>query len=188
MASDREDRLPPWLLWSERPLPDTNLLLLPGRHPAMIDSGFVGHADQTAERASAQLGQVELVVNTHWHSDHVGGNARMQSAGAGIAGSLPDSEAVNRRDPGCCVAEYLDPSPPTPSTRPSATTTPCTWATPNGKSSPHPATPGATCACGSPRTGSSPSATRCRTTTSAGSTSRSTDPARQLPHWPRSSG
>jgi len=108
MASDRDDRLPPWLLWSERPFPDTNLLLLPGRHPAMIDSGFVGHADQTAERASAQLGQVELVVNTHWHSDHVGGNARMQSAGAGIAGSLPDSEAVNRRDPGCCVAEYLD--------------------------------------------------------------------------------
>jgi glyoxylase-like metal-dependent hydrolase (beta-lactamase superfamily II) len=108
MASDRDDRLPPWLLWSERPFPDTNLLLLPGRHPAMIDSGFVGHADQTAERASAQLGQVELVVNTHWHSDHVGGNARMQSAGAGIAASLPDSEAVNRRDPGCCVAEYLD--------------------------------------------------------------------------------
>ena len=57
MASDHGDRLPP-------------LLLLPGRHPAMIDSGFVGHADQTAERASAQLGQVELVVNTHWHSDH----------------------------------------------------------------------------------------------------------------------
>lgn len=108
MASDRDDRLPPWLLWSERPFPDTNLLLLPGRHPAMIDSGLVGHADQTAERASAQLGQVELVVNTHWHSDHVGGNARMQSAGAGIEGSLPDSETVNRRDPGCCVAEYLD--------------------------------------------------------------------------------
>lgn len=26
MASDREDRLPPWLLWSERPFPDTDLL------------------------------------------------------------------------------------------------------------------------------------------------------------------
>ena len=57
MASDRDDRLPPWLLWSERPFPDTNLLLLPGRHPAMIDSGFVCHADQTAERASAQAGR-----------------------------------------------------------------------------------------------------------------------------------
>ena len=74
----------------------------------MTHPGSVAHAGLTAARASAQLGQVELVVNTHWHSDHVGGNARMQSAGAGIAGSLPDSEAVNRRDPGWCVAEYLD--------------------------------------------------------------------------------
>jgi hypothetical protein len=32
----------------------------------------------------------------------------MQPACAGIAGSLRDSEAVNRRCPGCCVAEYLD--------------------------------------------------------------------------------
>jgi hypothetical protein len=28
LTSDRDDRLPPWLLWSERPFPDTNLLLL----------------------------------------------------------------------------------------------------------------------------------------------------------------
>ena len=49
-----------------------------------------------------------LVVNTHWHSDHVGGNALLQAAGAGIAASAPDADAVARRDPGCCVAEYLD--------------------------------------------------------------------------------
>jgi glyoxylase-like metal-dependent hydrolase (beta-lactamase superfamily II) len=47
-------------------------------------------------------------VNTHWHSDHVGGNARLQAAGAGIAASAPDAAALARRDPGCCQAEYLD--------------------------------------------------------------------------------
>ncbi|MBW0106470.1 MBL fold metallo-hydrolase, partial [Pseudonocardia sp. KRD291] len=89
--------------------PDANLLFLPGPHPTLIDSGFVGHAAETREWARAQAGgRVELVVNTHWHADHVGGNAALQEAGAGIAASAPDAEAVRRRDPGCCLAEYLD--------------------------------------------------------------------------------
>ncbi|MER5183852.1 MBL fold metallo-hydrolase [Streptomyces sp. NPDC002896] len=47
-------------------------------------------------------------MNTHWHSDHVGGNALLQAMGAGIAAGAPDAQAVARRDAGCCVAEYLD--------------------------------------------------------------------------------
>jgi glyoxylase-like metal-dependent hydrolase (beta-lactamase superfamily II) len=52
-------------------------------------------------------GDVSLVVNTHWHSDHVGANALLQAASAGVAASVPDAHAVTRRDPGC-QAEYLD--------------------------------------------------------------------------------
>jgi glyoxylase-like metal-dependent hydrolase (beta-lactamase superfamily II) len=100
--------LPTWLTWQPRPFPDANLLLLHGREPALVDSGFVGHAEQTAAWARAHTGRVALVVNTHWHSDHVGGNALLQAMGAGIAASAPDAEAVARRDPGCCLAEYLD--------------------------------------------------------------------------------
>jgi glyoxylase-like metal-dependent hydrolase (beta-lactamase superfamily II) len=100
--------LPAWVTWQPRPFPDANLLLLHGREPALIDSGFVGHAEQTAAWARAQTGHVALVVNTHWHSDHVGGNGLLQAMGAGIAASTPDAEAVARRDPGCCLAEYLD--------------------------------------------------------------------------------
>lgn len=100
--------LPDWVRWRQRPFPDANLLLLHGRVPALVDSGFVGHARQTAEWAREHTGRVELVVNTHWHSDHVGGNARLQREGAGIAASVPDADALRRRDPGCCVAEYLD--------------------------------------------------------------------------------
>lgn len=94
--------------WRQRPFPDANLLLLHGTAPALVDSGFVGHAEQTAEWVEAQSKSVELVVNTHWHSDHVGGNSLLQQRGAGIAASLPDAQAIDRRDPGCCVAEYLD--------------------------------------------------------------------------------
>ena len=103
-----DEQLPTWVSWRPRPFPDANLILLPGREPAVVDSGFVGHAEQTAAYARAHLGEVAMVVNTHWHSDHVGGNALLQQRGARIAASAPDAHAVARRDPGCCVAEYLD--------------------------------------------------------------------------------
>jgi glyoxylase-like metal-dependent hydrolase (beta-lactamase superfamily II) len=103
-----DEQLPPWVIWRRRPFPDANLLLLRGRRPALVDSGFVGHADETAAWVRAHTDDLGMVVNTHWHSDHVGGNALLQAAGAAIAASTPDADAVARRDPGCCQAEYLD--------------------------------------------------------------------------------
>jgi glyoxylase-like metal-dependent hydrolase (beta-lactamase superfamily II) len=99
-----------WVTWQQRPFPDANLLLLPGGKPTLVDSGFVGHAGQTADWVHAHTGQLSLVVNTHWHADHVGGNGTLQARGAGIAASVADADAVARRDPGCCQAEYLDQS------------------------------------------------------------------------------
>ncbi len=106
--TDDPDRLPLWVTWEQRPFPDANLLLLTGRDPVLVDSGFVGHADRTADWVQARAGRLALVVNTHWHSDHVGGNGLLQSKGAGIAAAVTDAAAVARRDPGCCQAEYLD--------------------------------------------------------------------------------
>ncbi|MFG2646065.1 MBL fold metallo-hydrolase [Streptomyces sp. NPDC048370] len=100
--------LPSWLTWWQRPFPDANTLLLPGRQPALVDTGFVGHADETAAWARTHAGNIALVVNTHWHSDHVGGNALLQAQGAAIAAGTPEADAITRRDPGCCAAEYLD--------------------------------------------------------------------------------
>ncbi len=101
--------LPSWAHWKSRPFPDANLLLLSGRRPALVDTGFVGHAGLTRDWALAQAGgRIEVVVNTHWHADHVGGNAAMQEHGAEIMASSHDAEAVQRRHPGCCLAEYLD--------------------------------------------------------------------------------
>ena len=76
------DQLPAWVSWQRRPSPDANLLLLHGRQPAPVDSGFVGHAQQTAARTRAHTRHLTLVINTHWHADHVGGNGLLQATGA----------------------------------------------------------------------------------------------------------
>ncbi|MFJ9388121.1 MBL fold metallo-hydrolase [Nocardioides sp. NPDC101246] len=113
MSTKGRHELPDWVHWEQRPFPDANLLLLDGREPALVDSGFVGHADRTAAWTERHTSRLHRVVNTHWHSDHVGGNALLQRRGAGIAASMPDADALSRRDPGCCAAEYLDqPVPP----------------------------------------------------------------------------
>ena len=96
------------IVWAERPFPDCNLLLLTGDEPTLVDSGFVAHAEATAGMAGEHAPFVAAVVNTHWHSDHVGGNRHLQQAGARIIGSGHDGDALERADPGCCVAEYLD--------------------------------------------------------------------------------
>lgn len=103
-----EPELPIGVVWRQRPFPDANFLLLLGAEPSLIDTGFTAHADATAHLAHTFASRVDRVASTHWHSDHVGGNALFQHAGAEIIGSVADAEALGRADPGCCLAEYLD--------------------------------------------------------------------------------
>jgi cyclase len=52
----------------------------------LVDSGAAAHTDTLLE-ALAGLpggGAVQALFNTHWHHDHVGGNAALASAGAAI--------------------------------------------------------------------------------------------------------
>ena len=42
--------------WQRRPFPDANLLLLRGRQPALVDSGFTGHAEETAASVRTHTG------------------------------------------------------------------------------------------------------------------------------------
>lgn len=100
--------LPSGVVWSQRSFPDANFLLLRGEQTALVDSGFVAHAEQTQALALEHGDEVSWVVNTHWHSDHVGANALLQQAGARIAAAHHDADALERADPGCCMAEYLD--------------------------------------------------------------------------------
>ena len=66
-------------------LSSNNVLLFEGESATLVDAGYVGHAPQTValvksalatRRGSPGLGRI---INTHSHSDHIGGNAALQA-------------------------------------------------------------------------------------------------------------
>jgi glyoxylase-like metal-dependent hydrolase (beta-lactamase superfamily II) len=68
----------------------TNVYVVRGASQnAVIDTGVLGTPTNDVAPALASLGltlgDVDLVVNTHGHMDHLGGNAEMKDAGASIA-------------------------------------------------------------------------------------------------------
>ena len=75
--------LPNSLLVLERGwLSSNNIVCFEGRDAALIDSGYVTHAAQTVALLERALDGRDLtrLLNTHSHSDHIGGNAAVTAA------------------------------------------------------------------------------------------------------------
>lgn len=75
--------LPDNLLVIERGwLSSNNIVFLEGEQAALIDSGYVTHASQTVALLEHALAGRRLtrLLNTHSHSDHIGGNAAVTAA------------------------------------------------------------------------------------------------------------
>jgi len=90
-----------------------NILLKSPDGHVLIDTGYVRHAPFTLAllRSKRGLGQEPLakIVNTHCHSDHIGGNATIQRAyGCPIA--LPEGEAplIEKWDTKALWLDYAD--------------------------------------------------------------------------------
>lgn len=62
-------------------LSSNNVLFVDDTQAAIVDTGYATHAAQTVELVRHALGArpLDLIVNTHLHSDHCGGNARLQA-------------------------------------------------------------------------------------------------------------
>lgn len=75
-------QLPDTLLVLERGwLSANNVLGFTGNAATVIDSGYVTHAPQTVDLITHALAgrRLEQLINTHSHSDHIGGNAALQA-------------------------------------------------------------------------------------------------------------
>jgi glyoxylase-like metal-dependent hydrolase (beta-lactamase superfamily II) len=75
--------LPPQIRVIERGwLSSNNIVCIEGDRATLVDSGYVGHAAQTVDLVKSAVAARLLtrLINTHSHSDHIGGNAAVQRA------------------------------------------------------------------------------------------------------------
>lgn len=89
--------LPPDMVMFERGWLSSNNTLMVGRDSAaLVDSGYVTHAPQTLALVASALGDrpLDLLVNTHLHSDHCGGNAALKARYPALQTLIPPGQAV----------------------------------------------------------------------------------------------
>ncbi len=88
------------------------MVLIRGAQPVLVDTGFGSDAaatDRLLREAGVAPEQLALIVNTHYHADHVGGNHYLQRRYAiPIAAHRWDALLVNRRDREVGGAEWGD--------------------------------------------------------------------------------
>ena len=83
-------------------LSSNNILIIGSGSAALIDSGYLTHAAQTVALVEDALSvrPLDLLLNTHLHSDHCGGNAALQRRFSRLQTEVPVGEfdAVGRWD------------------------------------------------------------------------------------------
>jgi glyoxylase-like metal-dependent hydrolase (beta-lactamase superfamily II) len=90
--------LPPGVTVLERGWLSSNNILICGPDScALVDSGYATHAPQTLALVQSVLGdrQLDVLVNTHLHSDHCGGNAALQVRYPGMQTLIPSGQAAH---------------------------------------------------------------------------------------------
>lgn len=97
-------RLPSGLVVVERGWLSSNMILFAeGSVPAVVDSGYESHSELTLSLVRDAFGPSgpRLLLNTHLHSDHCGGNAALQAAFADLRTLIPPglADEVRRWDP-----------------------------------------------------------------------------------------
>jgi glyoxylase-like metal-dependent hydrolase (beta-lactamase superfamily II) len=76
-------------------LSSNNIVFTGGDHTAVVDTGYCTHAEQTSNliRAALQGRSLDIIINTHLHSDHCGGNASLLEEYPSAHLSIPPGHA-----------------------------------------------------------------------------------------------
>ena len=101
-AMPERPRLPDGITLFERGWLSSNNILIHGSAScALVDSGYATHAGQTLALVQATLAgrTLDVLLNTHLHSDHCGGNAALQARYPQLQTHIPPGQAA-------CVAHW----------------------------------------------------------------------------------
>ncbi|EJL85061.1 Zn-dependent hydrolase, glyoxylase [Polaromonas sp. CF318] len=102
--------LPPGLHVFERGwLSANNILFTGGDETLLVDSGYCTHAPQTLALVESVLGPrpLDILINTHLHSDHCGGNAALQARYLDLRTFIPPGHAQQVADWDPVALTYL---------------------------------------------------------------------------------
>lgn len=77
-------------------LSSNNILCVDAHRSVLVDSGYSTHSAQTVELVKAVLGErpLDVLLNTHLHSDHCGGNAALQLSYPELETRIPPGQAA----------------------------------------------------------------------------------------------
>ncbi len=78
-------------------LSSNNILFADGDQTLLVDSGYTTHSSQTVALVESVLGTrpLDILVNTHLHSDHCGGNAALQARYENLQTLIPPGQAAH---------------------------------------------------------------------------------------------
>lgn len=100
------------IIFFERKFPSANMILIKDQLPILIDTGFGSDVKDTElliKEEGVSPEELHLIVNTHYHSDHVGGNYQLQkNYGVKIAAHKWEADLINSCDTEACGSEWLD--------------------------------------------------------------------------------
>lgn len=100
------------VIFFERKFPSANMILVKGCQPILIDTGFgsdIKKTEQLLRQEDVSPEKLHLIINTHYHSDHVGGNFHLQkNYNIPIAAHKWEADLINTCDVEACSAEWLD--------------------------------------------------------------------------------
>ncbi len=90
-----------------------NIVLLQPGHNVVVDTGYLSHAHHTLAllRQPQHLGSepLQLVVNTHCHSDHMGGNTLLaRTYGCPVAAPEGEAALIRKWDTGALWLDFAD--------------------------------------------------------------------------------
>lgn len=78
----------------------------------MVDSGLPNSTAALMQQAKAAAPKIAILINTHWHQDHTGGNTQINKSGAQLIAHINVKKRLSTHQSIAALKREFDPLPP----------------------------------------------------------------------------